>query len=146
MLGRSLETLGIRMERANNNARAVADFLREHPKVEKLHYLPFEDENSAVGQLFKRQCTGAGSTFSFDIEGGQPAAFRFLNALQILKLAVSLGGTESLASHPAAMTHSGVPVDVRERIGVLESTIRLSIGIEHPDDLIADLAQALEAA
>jgi methionine-gamma-lyase len=96
--------------------------------------------------LFKRQCTGAGSTFSFDIKGGQAAAFRFLNALQILKLAVSLGGTESLASHPAAMTHSGVPIEVRERIGVLESTIRLSIGIEHPDDLIADLAQALEAA
>jgi len=146
MLGRSLETLGIRMERANNNAHAVADFLRVHPKVEKLHYLPFDDENSAVGQLFKRQCTGAGSTFSFDIKGGQAAAFRFLNALQIFKLAVSLGGTESLASHPAAMTHSGVPADVRERIGVHESTIRLSIGIEHPDDLIADLAQALEAA
>lgn len=87
-----------------------------------------------------------GIDFLVRYQGGQAAAFRFLNALQILKLAVSLGGTESLASHPAAMTHSGVPVDVRERIGVLESTIRLSIGIEHPDDLIADLAQALEAA
>lgn len=75
-----------------------------------------------------------------------PGAFRFLNALQIFKLAVSLGGTESLASHPASMTHSGVPVDARERIGVRESTIRLSIGIEHPDDLVADLAQALAAA
>ncbi|MCL7998726.1 cystathionine gamma-synthase family protein [Brucella sp. 21LCYQ03] len=146
MLGRSLETLGIRMERADKNARAIATFLRDHPKVGKLHYLPFEDEASDIGQLFKRQCTGTGSTFSFDIKGGQAAAFRFLNALQILKLAVSLGGTESLASHPAAMTHSGVPVDVRERIGVLESTIRLSIGIEHPDDLIADLSQALDAA
>ncbi len=146
MLGRSLETLGIRMDRADKNALATAEFLREHPKVEKLHYLPFSDEASAVGQLFKRQCTGAGSTFSFDIKGGQAAAFRFLNALQIIKLAVSLGGTESLASHPAAMTHSGVPIEVREKIGVLESTIRLSIGIEHPDDLIADLAQALEAA
>ncbi len=78
--------------------------------------------------------------------GGQDAAFRFLNALQIFKLAVSLGETESLASHPAAMTHSGVPVDVRQRIGVLESTIRLSIGIEHADDLIADLANALTQA
>jgi methionine-gamma-lyase len=146
MLGRSLETLGIRMDRADKNALAIAEFLRDHPKVGKLHYLPFEDAASDVGQLFKRQCTGAGSTFSFDIKGGQAAAFRFLNALQILKLAVSLGGTESLASHPAAMTHSGVPIEVRERIGVLESTIRLSIGIEHPDDLIADLTQALEAA
>jgi methionine-gamma-lyase len=91
------------------------------------------------------QCTGAGSTFSFDIRGGQKAAFAFLNGLQIFKLAVSLGGTESLASHPAAMTHSGIPFDVRQRIGVLETTVRLSIGVEHPDDLIADLTQALAA-
>jgi methionine-gamma-lyase len=146
MLGRSLETLSLRMNRANENARLVAEYLRDHLKVETLHYLSFADPASPVGQLFARQCTGAGSTFSFDIAGGEAAAFRFLNALQILKLAVSLGGTESLASHPAAMTHSGVPLDVRERIGVLASTIRLSIGVEHPDDLIADIAQALEAA
>jgi len=143
MLGRSLETLSIRMERANDNAAAVAEFLRDHKKVEGIHYLPFLEPESSAGRVFARQCTGAGSTFSFDIAGGQPAAFRFLNALQIFKLAVSLGGTESLASHPATMTHSGVPAEVRQRIGVLESTIRLSIGIEHPDDLIADLAQAL---
>jgi len=146
MLGRSLETLGIRMERANANAAAVAAFLRDHPKVEKLYYLPFLDPDSPAGRVFAAQCSGGGSTFSFDIAGGQPAAFRFLNALQILKLAVSLGGTESLASHPASMTHSGVPAATRLRIGVLESTIRLSIGIEHPDDLIADLTQALAAA
>jgi methionine-gamma-lyase len=146
MLGRSLETLSIRMEKANSNARLIADFLRDHPKVETIHYLPYHDAGSPLGKTFVAQCTGAGSTFSFDIRGGQPASFRFLNALQIFKLAVSLGGTESLASHPATMTHSGVPVDVRERIGVLESTIRLSIGIEHPDDLIADLTMALDAA
>ncbi|ARO27576.1 methionine gamma-lyase (plasmid) [Rhizobium sp. TAL182] len=145
MLGRSLETLQLRMERANSNARAVADFLRDHPKVEQVHYLPYHDPDSPSGRTFAAQCTGAGSTFSFDIRGGQPASFKFLNALQVFKLAVSLGGTESLASHPAAMTHSGVPADVRERIGVLESTIRLSIGIEHPDDLIADLELALQA-
>jgi len=143
MLGRSMETLSIRMERANDNAAAVAEFLRDHKKVEGIHYLPFLEPKSSAGRVFARQCTGAGSTFSFDIAGGQPAAFRFLNALQIFKLAVSLGGTESLASHPATMTHSGVPAEVRQRIGVLESTIRLSIGIEHPDDLVADLAQAL---
>ncbi len=146
MLGRSLETLSIRMERANDNARVVAGFLRAHPKVEKIHYLPYHDKSSAAGLVFAAQCSGAGSTFSFDIRGGEEAAFRFLNALQILKLAVSLGGTESLASHPATMTHSGVPADVRKRIGVLDSTLRLSIGIEHPDDLMADLAQALEIA
>lgn len=146
MLGRSLETLSLRMERADTNARRVAEFLRDHAKVRKVHYLPFLDETTPAGRVFRAQCSGAGSTFSFDIRGGQEAAFAFLNALQVFKLAVSLGGTESLASHPAAMTHSGVPADVRERIGVLDSTIRLSIGVEHPDDLIADLAQALAAA
>ncbi len=145
MLGRSLETLGIRMERAESNALKVAEYLRDHPKVAKVHYLAFLEQGSPAQAVFARQCTGAGSTFSFDIRGGQKEAFAFLNALQIFKLAVSLGGTESLASHPAAMTHSGVPVAVRDRIGVLDTTIRLSVGIEHPDDLIADLTQALAA-
>jgi methionine-gamma-lyase len=145
MLGRSLETLGLRMERSNTNAQLVAEYLRDHPKVDKVHHLAFLDEGSEAWSVFARQCTGAGSTFSFDIKGGERQAFAFLNALQIFKLAVSLGGTESLASHPAAMTHSGVPVEVRDRIGVLDTTIRLSVGIEHPDDLIADLTQALAA-
>ena len=146
MLGRSLETLGLRMERANANARLVADFLRDHPGVAKVHHLAFLEKGSKAQAVYARQCTGAGSTFSFDIKGGEKQAFAFLNALQIFKLAVSLGGTESLASHPAAMTHSGVPAEVRDRIGVLDTTIRLSVGIEHPDDLIADLTQALAAA
>ena len=145
MLGRSLETLSLRMERSNQNARLVADYLRDHDKVENVHYLAHHDEASHAGRLFS-QCTGAGSTFSFDIVGGQAAAFKFLNALQIFKLAVSLGGTDQLASLPASMTHSGVPVEIRQKIGVLNSTIRLSIGIEHPSDLIADIAQALNAA
>jgi methionine-gamma-lyase len=146
MISRSLETLSLRMEKADRNARIVADYLRDHAKVAKVHYLAHHDEASAAGRVFARQCTGAGSTFSFDIAGGQTAASRFLNALQIFKLAVSLGGTESLASLPATMTHSGVPADIRERIGVLDSTIRLSIGIEHPSDLIADIAQSLSGA
>jgi methionine-gamma-lyase len=146
MLGRSLETLSLRMEKANQNALLVADYLRNHDKVERVHYLAHHDEASQAGRVFARQCLGAGSTFSFDIVGGQNAASRFLNALQIFKLAVSLGGTESLASLPATMTHSGVPADIRQRIGILDSTIRLSIGIEHPSDLIADIAQALNAA
>jgi methionine-gamma-lyase len=146
MISRSLETLGLRMEKAGQNARLVADYLRGHDKVTKVHYLAHHDEASAAGRLFAAQCTGAGSTFSFDIVGGQVAAFKFLNALQIFKLAVSLGGTESLASLPASMTHSGVPAGIRENIGVLDSTIRLSIGIEHPSDLIADITQALNEA
>jgi methionine-gamma-lyase len=145
MLGRSLETLGLRMDRSNANAKLVAEFLRDHHKVEKVHYLAFLEDGSTAQAVYARQCTGAGSTFSFDIKGGEKEAFAFLNALEIFKLAVSLGGTESLASHPAAMTHSGVPAAVRARIGVLDTTIRLSVGIEHPDDLIADLAQALAA-
>ena len=143
MLGRSLETLAIRMQRADANARLVAEFLRDHPKVDRVHYLGFLAQGSPAQAVYARQCTGAGSTFSFDIKGGEKEAFAFLNALQIFKLAVSLGGTESLASHPAAMTHSGVPAEVRARIGVLDTTIRLSVGIEHPDDLIADVVQAL---
>ena len=146
MLGRSLETLSLRMEKADQNARLVADFLRDHDKVERVHYLAHHDEASPAGRVFAAQCTGAGSTFSFDIVGGQAAAFKFLNALQIFKLAVSLGGTESLASLPASMTHSGVPSDIRQKIGILDSTIRLSIGIEHPSDLVADIANALNAA
>ena len=143
MLGRSLETLGLRMERADSNAKVVAEFLRDHPKVAKVHYLPFLSHDSPDYQVFKAQCTAPGSTFSFDIKGGLTEAFECLNQMKIIKLAVSLGGTESLACHPGTTTHSGIPADVRARIGVGDTTIRLSIGIEHADDLVADLSQAL---
>ena len=146
MISRSLETLSIRMEKADRNARLVADYLRGHAKVTKVHYLGHHEGVSPAGRLFARQCLGAGSTFSFDIVGGKEAAQKFLNTLQIFKLAVSLGGTESLASLPASMTHSGVPAAIRQKIGVLDSTIRLSIGIENPSDLIADIAYALNEA
>ncbi|QOZ34668.1 cystathionine gamma-synthase family protein [Bradyrhizobium sp. CCBAU 53421] len=143
MISRSLETLSLRMEKADRNAHIVADYLRDHPKVAQVHYLGHHDTASPAGRVFASQSSGAGSTFSFDIVGGQQAAEKFLNSLQIFKLAVSLGGTESLASLPATMTHSGVPADIRKKIGVLDTTIRLSIGIEHPSDLVADIAQAL---
>jgi methionine-gamma-lyase len=146
MISRSLETLSIRMEKADRNARLVADYLRDHAQVAKVHYLGHHEDASPAGRVFARQCLGAGSTFSFDIIGGKAAALKFLNSLQIFRLAVSLGGTESLASLPASMTHSGVPADIRQKIGVLDSTIRLSIGIENPSDLIADIAQALNEA
>jgi methionine-gamma-lyase len=143
MLGRSLETLELRMERANRNAAAVAKFLRGHPAVEKVHYLGFLEPRTPERRIFKAQSKGAGSTLSFDIKGGERNAFRFLNRLEIIKLAVSLGGTESLACHPASTTHSGVPAEVRSAIGLSDATIRLSIGVEHPDDLIADLRHSL---
>lgn len=146
MISRSLETLSLRMEKAWRNAEAVAAFLRDHEKVETLHWLSFLDKESPAGKTFHHQCQGAGSTFSFDIRGGQEAAFRFLNALGLFKLAVSLGGTESLASHPASTTHSGVPAEVRQRIGISDATVRLSIGIENAEDLVEDIRLALAQA
>jgi methionine-gamma-lyase len=143
MLGRSLETLGLRMERANTNAALVAGWLDEHPKIARVHHLDRLPAGSASALVQARQSTGAGSTFSFDVKGGIAEAFAMLNRLQVVKLAVSLGGTESLACHPGSTTHSGVSADIRQRIGISDATIRVSIGIEHPDDLIADLAQAL---
>ena len=144
MLLRSMETLQLRMERACGNARTVAEFLSTHPKVTSVNFLgllPPADPRRAV---FERQCGAAGSTFSFEVKGGEAGAFRCLDALSVIKLAVSLGGTESLASHPAAMTHSGVPEEVRRRLGISESMVRLSVGIEDAQDLVEDLRQALE--
>jgi methionine-gamma-lyase len=143
MLMRSLETLHLRMGRANENAAVVADYLAGHPKVAKVHYLGFLKE-SREKSVFDRQCTAPGSTFSFDVKGGEQQAFALLDHLQIMKLAVSLGGTETLISHPASMTHSGVARALREEIGLTDALIRISVGIENVEDLISDLAQALE--
>jgi methionine-gamma-lyase len=143
MLGRSLETLSLRMKAATSNAGVVAVFLAGHPRVAAVHALDLLAEGSAARAVFARQCTGAGSTFSFEIAGGEAEAFAVLNALRVFKLAVSLGGTESLACHPGTTTHSGVPEAVRRRSGLRAGTIRVSIGIENADDLVADLAQAL---
>ena len=144
MLLRSMETLQLRMERASENAHAVAAFLASHPKVSSVNYLGLLPPGDARRAVFDRQCGSAGSTFSFEVKGGEAAAFRCLDALTVIKLAVSLGGTESLASHPAAMTHSGVPEEVRRRLGISESMIRLSVGIEDAQDLVEDLRRALE--
>ncbi|MEK0084014.1 cystathionine gamma-synthase family protein [Benzoatithermus flavus] len=143
MLLRSLETLKIRADRANDNARQVAEYLRRHPRIRAVHYLGFLEDTDPRKAVFERQCTAAGSTFSFDIDGGEPEAFAFLDRLRIMKLAVSLGGTETLISHPASTTHSGVPKSLREEIGLTDALIRISVGIENPADLIADLEQAL---
>jgi methionine-gamma-lyase len=143
MIGRSLETLALRMQAANRNAEIVAKFLSEHPKVAKVHHLAYLPEGSPERRVYEAQCDAPGSTFSFDIRGGEAEAFKVLNALEVFKLAVSLGGTESLTCHPASTTHSGVPKEVRDRLGVTDATIRVSIGIEHPDDLVADLGLAL---
>ena len=146
LLTRSLETVSLRMEKAFANAAQVADFLRDHPKVNEVMYLGHLADDDPQKAIYDRQCEGAGSTFSFDVKGGKAAAFRVLDSLKLIKLAVSLGGTESLACHPGSTTHSGVPEDIRARIGFTDGLIRMSIGIENADDLVADLRQALDAA
>ena len=144
MLLRSMETVELRMSRAGENAEKVCAFLRDHPKVDGLGYLGFLPEGSQK-DIFQRHCTGAGSTFSLFIKGGEAESFRFLDALTIAKLAVSLGGTETLASHPAAMTHLSVPDARKAALGITDNLVRISIGIEDAADLIADFAQALDA-
>jgi methionine-gamma-lyase len=144
LLLRSLETLKVRMEQQQSNAIKVADYLQSHPKVSKVHYLGMIDENSDKYELYKRQHEGPGAMVAFDIVGGEKEAFTFLNSLELISLAVSLGGTESLAEHPCTMTHSGVEPEYLKSIGVTPSLVRLSIGVENSDDLIYDLSQALE--
>lgn len=146
LLLRSLETLKMRMTAAMKNARYVADFLADHPKVERVHYLGHLAPEHPMHALYRRQCLGPGSMISFDVRGGEAAAFRALNALRMVKLAVSLGGTESLAEHPGTMTHADVPAEAQARMGMGPGMIRLSVGVEHYEDIIADLSQALDAA
>jgi methionine-gamma-lyase len=143
MLLRSLETVELRMSRAGENAAKVCKFLASHPKVEGLGYLGMIDDPRQQ-DIYDRHCSGAGSTFSVFIEGGEAESFRFLDNLTIAKLAVSLGGTETLASHPAAMTHLSVPDERKAALGITDNLVRISVGIEDADDLIADFAQALE--
>lgn len=144
LLTRSLETVQLRMERAFENAKVCAAFLRDHPKVSQVMYPGFLKEGDPQKKVFDEQCQAAGATFSFDVKGGKEAAFRMLDHLQLIKLAVSLGGTESLMCHPGSTTHSAVPADVRARIGFTDGLIRFSVGIEAPADLVVDLRQALD--
>jgi methionine-gamma-lyase len=147
MLLRSLETLELRMIRAGENAAKVCAFLRDHPKVESVGYLGFLEGGSDERQadIYRRHCTGAGSTFSLYLKGGEKEAFAFLDSLKIAHLAVSLGGTETLASAPAAMTHLSVPDERKQALGITDNLVRISIGVEDPDDLVADFDQALGA-
>ena len=152
MLLRSLETLELRMSRAGENAAKVCEYLRTHPKVEKVGYLGFleggdpnDPEGARQADIYRRHCTGAGSTFSLYLKGGETESFAFLDALKIAKLAVSLGGTETLASHPAGMTHLSVADARKQALGITDNLVRISIGVEDADDLIADFEQALDA-
>lgn len=144
MLARSMETLSLRMERAAESGRKVAQWLATNTPCRVLH--PEFTDNAVMRAIYDRQCSGPGSTFSFVVEDDRGLAFQIINGLTLFKLAVSLGGTESLVCHPASTTHSGVPLEARSAAGVTEGLIRLSVGLEHPDDLIRDLEQAFTGA
>jgi methionine-gamma-lyase len=145
LLMRSLETLELRMERAAENAGHVARFLAGHPKVKQVHWLGMLAADDPARAVYERQCSGPGSLIAFEVHGGEAEAFRFLNALELVRLAVSLGGTESLAEHPATMTHADVPPEAQRAFGITPALVRVSVGVERADDLIADLARALDA-
>lgn len=146
LLMRSLETLKPRMETQARNAQKVAEFLRDHPKVEHVYYLGFiTEEDGDTYRIFKKQYESNGAMISFDVKGGEHEAFKFLNSLKLIKLAVSLGSTESLAEHPATMTHADVSQADKKAMNITEKLVRLSVGVENPDDLIWDIGQALDA-
>lgn len=144
LISRSLETMQLRMQKCAENAMSIAAFLAEHPKVDKVIYPGLLQECEPQYDIYKKQCSGPGSLISFYIKGGKKEAFTILNSLKICRLAVSLGGTETLIEHPRRMTHSEVPEEMCQKVGLTDSMIRLSVGIEDCHDLIADLKQALD--
>ena len=146
LLMRSLETLKVRMEEQAKNAVHVAQFLKNHPKVSHVYYLGFIPEQGTANEkrIYEEQYKSSGAMIAFDVVGGEAEAFRLLNNLKLIKLAVSLGSTESLAEHPATMTHADVPADVKEAMKISPALVRLSVGVEHFEDIIADINQALQ--
>lgn len=144
MISRSMETLVLRMKQSARTASKIADWLsnNKHQKIEVFHSEHIKDP--VYQAVYKKQCSGPGSTFAFVLEGGRERAFRFINELGLFKSAVSLGGTESLVCHPASTTHSGVSPEMLKQSRISEGLIRISIGLEHEDDLIADLEYALK--
>jgi methionine-gamma-lyase len=145
LLCRSLETLKIRMEKQAENANILADYLEVHDLVEKLYYPGKLAESDPQFKILKKQCLSNGAMIAFDIKGGEAEAFDFLNSLKLIKLAVSLGGTESLAEHPATMTHAGISHEEQEKMGITGKLVRISVGIEKPEDLIDDIRQAFQS-
>jgi len=144
LLMRSLETLKVRMEQQAKNAEKIAAYLSAHPKVEKVYYLGLISEKSPNYDMYKRQYLSPGAMLSFDIKGGEKEAFVFLNNLKLIQLAVSLGSTESLAEHPASMTHAGIEERHRIEMGITDKLIRISAGVENHEDIVWDIDQALE--
>lgn len=139
---RGIKTLSLRMQRHCENGRAVAEYLQNHPKIEKVYWPGFEDHPNH--EIAKKQMKDFGGMVSFTTKGNNyEEAINIVEKLKIFTLAESLGGVESLAGHPASMTHASIPKVIREKAGVVDSLIRLSVGIEDEEDLIADLGQAI---
>ena len=141
---RSLETLKLRMEKSAENASKIAEKLKSHKNVDKVHYLGLVSKDSPEYEIIQKQYSSPGGMISFNVKGGEKEAFKFLDNLNLVKLAVSLGGTESLACHPYSMTHADVNVDTKINMGMGESLVRLSIGVEDADDLIDDIIGSLD--
>ncbi|HAA01399.1 MAG TPA: cystathionine gamma-synthase [Flavobacteriales bacterium] len=138
---RGIKTLHLRMERHCSNGEKIAHFLRSHPKIEKVYWPGFEDHpNHAIA---KKQMRGFGGMISFVYKGNIEETFKLASSFNVFSLAESLGGVESLINHPATMTHASIPKEEREKAGVVDSLLRLSVGVEDCDDLLADLKQAL---
>ena len=138
---RGIKTLAIRMERHEQNAIKIAQFLENHPKVRRVIYPGLKSHPQH--ELARKQMSGFGGIITFFIKGGLEAARRFLERVKIFSLAESLGGVESLIEHPAIMTHASLPKEVREKIGISDELIRVSVGIENVDDLLEDIEKAL---
>jgi methionine-gamma-lyase len=145
LMMRSLETLDLRMRKETASAERIAAFLSAHPKVAEVSYLGLLAEGDPGYEIYQEQATGPGAMISFWIDGGEEEAFRFIDALSLIHLAVSLGSTETLVEHPATMTHTGVDPDEKKRLRVNSALVRLSVGVEDPDDLIHDISNALDA-
>jgi len=144
VLLKGLETLGVRVRAQTESAASIADALAEHPKISRLIYPGRADHPQAA--LVKKQMGGGSTLVGFEVKGGKAAAFRALNALKIARISNNLGDAKSLVTHPATTTHQRLPPEARAELGISEGFIRLSVGLEHRDDLIEDLHQALEKA
>jgi len=143
LLIRGIKTLSVRMDRHNENTQFVAGFLKNHPAIDKVYYPGFSDHEGY--EIHKKQADGAGGMISFILKEGFDID-KFFKALQVVTLAESLGGVESLVCHPATMTHAAIPHEVRQQVGIVDKLVRLSVGIENKQDLIDDLKQALQKA
>jgi len=143
LVHRSLGTLQLRMEKQQESTLRIVEFLRTQPKVTLVAYPGSPSMGERQMELWRRQCTGTGSVISFSIQGGEPEAFRVLDAIRHIKMAVSLGGIESLIEHPSSMTHSDMTAEEKQHTGITDNLIRLSVGLEDVEDLIEDLRQAL---